>query len=347
MQNDKMRNREIQKALDKILFNDERADAFLAKLDYGSAAKILLEQQQRSWPQLAAGYDSLKTVQTKSLEFDGYEIKVQFNPGRIFSSSAKVDAASIKNRKCFLCFENLPSEQKGILYGQDYLILGNPFPIFPEHFTLPNINHFPQAVKGSFAKFLSFAKDMSKHYTVFYNGPKCGASAPDHLHFQAGNKFFMPLDSEFGSLKKKFGEILFEDEGMSVAGIDDGLRRYISIEGDGEQFIKKIFEKFYGIYQTLTKTAEEPMMNILASYLPEEGWRVIIFLRSKHRSSHYFAEGEDNILLSPASVDIGGVCITPLEKDFNKITKDKLIEIFREISIGKEYFDYVKTSLKK
>jgi len=336
-----------EKLIENILFEDKEADSFIHKNDYGSAAKVLLEAQKAGWEQLAAGYKSLDSVLVKVFDFDSFKIKVQFNPGRIISSSAKVDANSINNRKCFLCFENLPSEQKGILYEHEYLILCNPFPIFPEHFTLPNINHFAQSIKESFDVLLSFSKDLSKYYTVFYNGPKCGASAPDHLHFQAGNKNFMPIDEEFNNLKNKYGEILVGNDKVTVCGIDDGLRKYISFEGNSKKTIFNSFNIFYDIYSSMTRNDEEPMMNIISSYQEESGWRVIVFLRNKHRSSHYFEEGDKNILISPAAVDIGGVCITPLEKDFNKISNELIQEIFQEIIIGKEYFDFVKSSLKK
>ena len=336
-----------KKLIENILFDDEKAEVFIRKNDYGNAVKILLESQKKEWPQLAAGYQSLDSIQVKTFDFDGFKINVQFNPGRIVSSSAKVDTKSINNRKCFLCYENLPAEQKGILYGHEHLILCNPFPIFPEHFTLPNINHFAQSIKESFGKLLSFSKAMSEHYTIFYNGPKCGASAPDHLHFQAGNKYFMPIDEEFNSLKDKYGEVLIENDQLTVSGIDDGLRKYISFEGHSERTIINSFNIFYNSYSSLAKNNEEPMMNILSSYQNETGWRVIIFLRNKHRPSHYFEEGDNNILISPAAVDIGGVSITPLEKDFKKITKALLQDIFGEIIIGKEYFDFIKASLKK
>ncbi len=342
-----MKNIIGQRRIGEILFINEELRQFINKDDYGGAAKILLEHQKKNWKQLAEGYKSLESVQTKNFEFDDFKIKIQFNPGRIISSSAKVDEKSIKERKCFLCYENLPPEQKGILYGNEYLILVNPFPIFPEHFTLPNINHFPQRIHDVFFQLLSFSKSMEKHYTVFYNGPNCGASAPDHLHFQAGNKLFMPIDDEFESLKKKYGQVLSEYNGFSSNAVDDGMRRFITLEGDDEEILIHSFNCFYEVYKILKKEENEPMMNILSSYRAESGWRVIIFLRNKHRSSHYFAKDEKNILISPAAVDIGGVCITPLEKDFLKITKDNLIEIFREITIGKEYFDQIKAGLEK
>ena len=344
-----------QKIIEKIWFADVIKELTNVN-DFASAAKLLLEQQKRDWQQLDEGYKSLRLVQTKDFDFDGIRISVQFNPKRIKSTSAKVDEASIKERKCFLCSENLPHAQKGILYGDEYLILSNPYPIFPEHFTITNINHFPQRIRDVFYLMLFLSRSMHKYYTVFYNGPKCGASAPDHLHFQAGSKFFMPVEKEFSMLKKNFGELLFEDDVFSVCGIDDGIRRMISFEGDVEDILIHSFNIFYEIFTELinikselppTKRVEEPMMNIISSYEPETGWRIIIFLRSKHRPSHYFAQGEKNILVSPAAVDLSGICITPLEKDFEKISKDDLLEIFQEVSIGKEYFEFLKTKLQE
>jgi len=329
------------------ILDQEEIKYFISQNDFGSAAKILLDHQKENWSLLYDGYKSLETVKTKSFQFDGYEIKVQFNPGRIISSSAKVDSQSIKERRCFLCTENLPLEQKGILFQNDYLILCNPYPIFPEHFTISSIEHLPQQIKISFEKFLSLSKDMSSRYTVLYNGPKCGASAPDHLHFQAGNKFFIPIDEGFHILKKKYGEQIYKIENVSVHAVDDGLRRFISLEGDDRVLLIKLFDEFYKTFESFIGSSEEPLMNILSLYENDTGWKVIIFLREKHRPSHYYAGGENNILLSPASVDVGGVCITPLEKDFEKITKEIIQEIFFEVFISKDYFKLIKKRLKE
>lgn len=330
--------------LEKLLLSND--ELIPGETDYAELSKALLIQQKATWEQLSSGYNSLNTVQTKTFEFDGFTIKIQFNPGRIISSSARVDSESIKNRKCFLCYTNLPERQKGILYGSNYLILSNPYPIFTEHFTLPHIDHIPQEITSSFQQLLSFSKDLSKHYTVFYNGPKCGASAPDHLHFQAGNKFFMPVDNEYEHLINNFSDTLFEGDFTKVNAIDDGLRKFISVESKSRNEIEIVFEELYSQLIAINEDNEEPLLNVLGFY--NEGlWRVLFILRQKHRPSHYFAEGDDNILLSPASVDLGGVCITPLEKDFNKITKDNIVEIFKEVSLPKEQFVYVSKGLKK
>lgn len=328
------------------LLNNSSLNQFINSNDYAGAAKFLLEEQKQSWKKLADGYNSLKGIKGKKIQLDGFTIKCQFNPGRITSTSAKVDSKSISERKCFLCISNLPEEQKGIKYGSKFLILANPFPIFTEHFTIVHINHIPQEIYGWFGSMLSLSKDMSKHYTVIYNGPKCGASAPDHLHFQAGNKYFMPVDNEFHSIKNEYGEIFFENEIITVAGIDDNLRRFISIETNNKESAEDTFKLFFNVYKKIVSEDEEPMMNILSFYEEEYGWRIIIFLRSKHRPSHYFKDGEEKLVLSPAAVDLGGVCITPLEKDFERINKDLITEIFKEVSLAKEQFEFIKSSIK-
>lgn len=317
----------------------------IAQNNFADAAKQLLINQQNTWKQLRDGYESLKQIKTKTFQFDGFTMKLQFNPGRYISTSAKVDEKSINERKCFLCPANLPEEQKGILCEDEYLILCNPFPIFPEHFTIPNINHIPQQIKNNFPLMLKLTKDLSKHYLVLYNGPKCGASAPDHFHFQAGTKNFMPIMDDFHQLKNEYGELLIEDDKITIYAIDDGIRRMISLESLSSEMLVSNFDKLYEIYSAVTASIAEPMLNIIVSYEEEFGWRVIVFLREKHRSSHYFLEGDDKILLSAASVDLGGVCITPLEKDFEKMIKEKLTEILSEVTLNKRSFEAIKEKL--
>ena len=330
-----------------IITADPDIQNYLNENNIADAVKTLLQKQKKNWNALAEGYRSLEKIENKTFPFNGFKIEAQHNPGRITSSSAKVDSDSVKNRKCFLCRENLPEEQEGILYNNEFIILCNPFPIFPEHFTVSYIKHTPQEIKNSFGSLLMLSKDLSKHYTVFYNGPECGASAPDHLHFQAGTKNFMPLDKEFDLVKKEYGEILSEGKNLTACIIDDGLRRFISFESNETTALKNSFENFYEIYSGITANKKEPMMNILAYYEKSAGWRIIIFLREKHRPSFYFEKGESNFLWSPAAVDLGGICIIPLEKDFKKISKEILITGFNQITISQEKFSFIKEKLRK
>jgi Domain of unknown function (DUF4922) len=338
------RNRNL---LQKILFKDKLARRHIEKEEYADAAKVLLRHQRLDWNLLKASYEALADQKIKEFEFDGFKVKVQFNPGRIHSTSAEVDEESINNRECFLCNENRPVEQKAIQYKKDYLIICNPYPILPEHFTISHINHTPQRIKKSFSEMLSLAKDLSKYYNVFYNGPECGASAPDHLHFQSGTKSFFPIEGELILLRNEFGTTLSEDLALAVTGVDDGLRKFILIEGKKERDVQYAFDTFYKVYKMISAGNVEPMMNIVTTYIEKKGWKVILYMRSKHRPACYFKEGKEKILLSPASTDLSGICVTPREEDFDKITKDDIIKIFHEVSIGKEQFEFMKSGLER
>ena len=329
-----------------ILFEHPALEELFSIRNYSGTAKILLEEQKKSWTDLVKNYNFLNSVKVKTFQFPGFTIKAQYNSGRIKSTSAKVDEKSIGERKCFLCADNLFAEQKAIKYENDFLILVNPFPIFPEHFTIPHKDHVPQRIKESFGKMLLFSKDFSE-YVIIYNGPECGASAPDHLHFQAGSKNYLPIYDEFHSIKNEYGEPLIERDSLIVNGIDDGLRKIISIETTEIKTAEKVFYLFYDIYSKISNNQSEPLLNILSLYERDYGWRVLIFLREKHRPSHYFVEGENRILVSPAAVDLGGICILPLEEDFVKVTKEKTEEVFKEVSLSKEQFEFIKAELKK
>ena len=332
--------------IDNVLITGTELNKYGGGTNLADKAKALLNQQKEAWEMLREGYESLLSVEVKNFEFDNFQVKVQFNPGRIKSSSAKVDKKSIKERKCFLCMENLPGEQKGILFRNDYLILVNPFPIFPEHFTVPKIDHFPQRIDSSFDALLELSREIGKYYTLFYNGPKCGASAPDHMHFQAGNKHFMPIDDEYRDLKSSsILNPLAGNNEIEIFAADNYLRKFISFESANKEELQKAFQAYYLVHQKLTGD-EEPMMNILSFY-DENKWRIIIFPRGKHRPDFYYSDDDSRILWSPAAVDLGGVCITPVEKDFKKITKDDIVEGFRQISAPNEYFEFIKKKIKE
>ena len=332
--------------IDNILISEGDLYPYLKGRNLSDKFDALLAQQKETWPVCLKGYNNLKTTEIKIFEFDGFIIKVQYNPARIISTSAKVEPESINGRKCFLCYNNLPEGQKGIVYKNHYLILCNPFPIFNKHFTIPSIEHIPQLIDDSFSKLLGLSKELGKDYTVFYNGPKCGASAPDHLHFQAGNSYFMPIDYEYDDIKINLGTKLVGKENLQVFTIDKYLRKFFAFESNNKEILLKTFEIFYNIIEKISKSEEEPTMNILSNF-ENDKWRIIIFPRSSHRPLFYFSEGEENILVSPAAVDLGGILITPLEKDFVKITKELIIDIFSQVTISTEYFEFIKKSLIK
>ena len=297
--------------------------------------KDLLSAQKKEWRLAAKNFAGLDDVQMRQFEFDGFIMKVQFNPGRIISSSAKVDKKSIEARPCFLCEKNRPKEQKGVDFN-DYAVLVNPFPIFNEHFTIPTFVHVPQRIMGNFKSMLKISQAM-EGFILFYNGPKCGASAPDHLHFQAGNAGFMPIEEEIDLLKEKYGT-KYCKTGTEVWAVKDGLRNFFVLESKKVSSLNDRFEEIYQVMEELSDTEEEPMMNILTSFNAGH-WRTLIFPRAMHRPSQYFEDGEKNILLSPASVDLGGVLIMPLEKDFKKIRIEDIEDIFKQVLLSNEKFD--------
>lgn len=310
----------------------------------GRGVRLLLSSQLSSWDTARNNYDALAQVKVKEMEINGCLYKVQFNPARLVSSAAKVDTKSIRERKCFLCPDNLPPVQKGIPFGTDYQILVNPFPIFPEHLTIPTLRHTDQRIAQRFGDMLDLAEYV-EDYVVFYNGPKCGASAPDHVHFQAGNKGFLPIEKEW---KEKKAEKVAACEGAVLWALDDYPRATLLMEATKKEAAGALFDT---IYESLTPgpsrrergekilpekasiPQEEPMMNILC-WKENDRWIVCIFPRARHRPSCYTAEGDANLLISPASVDMGGVFITPLEKDFDKITASDIADILAEVCLG-------------
>jgi len=242
-----------------------------------------------------------------------------------------VDTKSIAERKCFLCSTNRPTEQEGIQLEQ-YSILVNPFPIFPEHFTIVHNQHLPQQIKPFFNDLLSFAEKLSD-YVLFYNGPKCGASAPDHLHFQAGTKSFLPLLTDYEKLKQKNTICFFKNTTCEVYLLDNYLRTVICIESN-DKFSANDY--FLQLYDDLQGTSlEEPMMNIVCNF-QDNKWFTFIFPREQFRPWQYHAEEPNQLMVSPATVEMSGVFITPIESHFQKIKGDDIISIFEQISMGYE-----------
>lgn len=296
-----------------------------------NTAREFFNRQLAAWPMAQANFDALKNVEVKELgELGLMPFKVQYNPARRVSSAAKVDAASLKARKCFLCEENRPFEQfSEDLHGYELLI--NPFPIFPIHFTIPHRSHTPQRIAGRIEDMCMIARDLPG-MTVFYNGPKCGASAPDHFHFQAGNTDFLTLPS----LIDRFGEVAERGESARLWTLH-GLPLAVAII-DGYD-ISEIAELFNALYEALPADEEtmEPMLNILCyvpENAPEDYVRLLVIPRKKHRPSCYGTDAGDCLLISPASVDMGGVFITPREEDFHRVNGDIIRNILEEVCLS-------------
>ncbi|MDR1810851.1 MAG: DUF4922 domain-containing protein [Prevotella sp.] len=296
--------------------------------------------QLTEWPLAAQNYAALKDVQTKEFNIEGFTVRVQFNPARIRSSAAKVDAKSIEERKCFLCQANRPPEQRALPFGDEYQILVNPYPIFPLHLTIPSINHTEQFIFGRYGDMLDLAETL-EDFVVFYNGPCCGASAPDHLHFQAVGKGTLPLQEDIRTVSRN---LIGSDDSSICYSLENYLRAVFVIESTDKRKSVALFNRLYS--QLEVKAGElEPMLNIVSWYDAGK-WRSCIFLREVHRPQCFYAENAQNILISPASVDMSGVFIVPQKKDFEKIGKEHIEAILKEVSIGKEKLNIVTDKFK-
>ncbi len=298
-----------------------------------------INAQLAEWPLAAANFKALENVEVKEIDMPGMPMKVQFNPARIVSSGAKVDAASLKARKCFLCDANRPSEQRGIAWGGRYTILDNPFPIFPRHLTIPDNSHTLQLIKGRIADMARLVSELSG-YTVFYNGPKCGASAPDHMHFQAGNSDFLTIgdaveNAELQTIAEADGAILSLAAGLPL--------NVFVIDSTSAESAEIIFDRLYEALP-VGEGDTEPMMNVLC-YATAAGVRTLVVPRKKHRPSFYGTEGSECMLLSPASVDMGGVFITPRREDFERLDSDIIRRVFDELCLSKDEIDAIAAKL--
>ncbi|WP_072546670.1 DUF4922 domain-containing protein [Mediterranea massiliensis] len=300
----------------------------------------LLARQLATWETARHSYEALTGVRVKELNVRGVPYKVQFNPARIVSSGAKVDAKSIRERRCFLCAANRPAEQEGIPFLGHYELLVNPFPIFPRHLTIPETEHVPQLIGHRFADMLELARELTD-FTIFYNGPGCGASAPDHAHFQAGNRGFMPIEADW---RTRIGETVVQTECATLYSLDDAPRTTLVIDTDDADEACRFFQTIYHALP-VPEGDQEPMMNILALY-ESSRWTIFVFPRAKHRPACYTAEGDARLLSSPASVDLGGVFITPVEQDFLKITADDVAQILSEVCLSPEAFVHVKEHIR-
>lgn len=311
-------------------------------MNYQEQSDRLIDKQVQNWELLRKNLQGLEGVITRSLSFEGFTINLQFNPGRIRSSGAKVDKASIEQRPCFLCAENRPPGQESVPFENDYEILCNPYPIFPRHYTIAHKVHIPQRIRDSFPRLLELSRALPD-LAVFYNGPRCGASAPDHLHFQAGNRGFMPIEQNYRDLLKRYGEVIPAANDLRIVAVDDGLRRFIATGTRDRKQLENLFCRLYDTLLPWYDDQEEPMLNILSWY--DEGWRVLFFPRERHRPWQFFEEGKQNLLLSPAAVDFGGTLIFPLEKDFVRVTPSEVRDVFDQVSLSAERFNRLKNLL--
>jgi hypothetical protein len=294
-------------------------------------AKALLRQQIATWPMLRDAIASFDQVEYQSFDVKGSEVLTQFNPKRIVSAGANVDAATIGHRPCFLCPDNLPEEEKGVAFGESFVVLCNPFPVLKDHLVVAARAHTPQAIAGNFGAFLDLTRELGRGWFTLYNGPQCGASAPDHLHFQACSTRRVPLfdDVPFFSKHKLANGIMML--------IEDRYRlNFVAVRADDRQTLSRWFDRAVSLLAEVTGEAQEPMLNLVASY--DGQWTVFLFPRAKHRPDRYFAEGDEQLLVSPGAIDLAGVMVVPRPDHFARITKEDLERIYAEVTLDEERF---------
>lgn len=292
-------------------------------------AEALLQRQLREWPFAADSYRALSQLRERILPVGGVPVRVQCNPSRIRSTASKVDARSIAGRPCFLCDANRPVEQLSLPVGDRYKLLVNPYPIFPRHFTLPATAHQPQLLSGRFDDMLQLAAALPR-YVVFYNGPCCGASAPDHMHFQAGNRGFVPLESQWESLVKEQGEIEQWGGGILYSWLTRWPAAMLVFEGDDPEALQSFWHEVEALLPVPSGQGEAPV-NLLCAF-GKGHWRCWAVLRSRHRPEQYGDEGAGCRLISPGAVDMAGVVITPRMYDFETLTADEMSDIFGQVA---------------
>lgn len=317
--------------------------------------EAFFDEEIQQWELARKNYDLLNDgVQTRSLPFNDSALIIQHNPARIVSTAANISKEAIAHRPCFLCDENRPPEQHSLMIEHHYQVLVNPYPILPRHFTIPTRRHKPQSIYEHFTTMRHLAWTLTNNI-VFYNGPKCGASCPDHLHLQAGSRGYVPIERDWqlydGRLEKLYPLTGSEQQEMEDAGnvsqrcglflLHDYACPVFVIRSLPEETDSLLCQRLYKALPII-EGEDEPRMNVLC-------WRekgnesrsdeiiTIIFPRKKHRPDCYYAENEtERLLVSPGALDMGGLYITPRREDFDRITLDKAVDILREVTMTEE-----------
>lgn len=305
-----------------------------------SSISRFFNRQLEVWTDARHRFRDLKHVETRQFSD---QLKLQWNPARIVSTGAKIDKKTLGERPCFLCDKNRPKEQMSKQIDEKFHLLVNPFPILPVHFTIPARKHQPQLIYknyGEMHRFISLHSDLM----VFYNGPKCGASAPDHLHFQAGTNGILPLQTNWQRLSRNLTDIISLNDEEKISVVRDFIVPAFVIISKSAESDEVLFRR---LYKAMPQRGDEtePMMNIISWRKGEEFISVVI-PREKHRPEAYFAEGDAQFVVSPGALDMSGLIITPREEDFRKLTEEKALSLLQECGVSEEKMNAIIAKLK-
>ena len=300
--------------------------------------RAFFTHQLDTWDEIRQRYEALKHVGLKQL---GHR-QLQYNPARMVSTGAQIDRQTIAQRACFLCEKNRPKEQMAIDLGNDFVLMVNPFPVLPVHFTIVRKAHVPQTILENYTE-IHRLLELFPELFVFYNGPMSGASAPDHMHFQAGIGQELPLMTVLRKLEKEQQVLIKQENGSSLSMFNSVAFKAFVIKSKAQETEMTLFKQLYDA-MPVREGEKEPRMNIVA-------WRdgsedvIVVLPRDNHRPACYFEEGNRRMVISPGALDMAGLIITPREEDFNRMSEDKLISILKEVSIKEKDMENIKEKL--
>ena len=342
---DRLRTLEIEARRQMLQGKDE--------LMTDSPLQRFFNRQLETWEAARQRYRDLRDVRTRELAVGASSIQVQWNPARMVSTGAKMDAKTLAERPCFLCEQNRPKEQvkKRVLDGQ-WELLVNPFPILPQHFTIPSVKHQPQRILEMYGDIHRLLEEYPE-LMVFYNGPLCGASAPDHAHLQAGTSGLVPLQLSWQRLSRNLTPIISLNDDEDISLINDYPCTAFLIRSRSQYGDEQLFRR---LYEALPEADPEPMMNIVA--WRRERQRVgegtsgideylsVVFPRVKHRPDCYYKEGNEQYIISPGALDMAGYLITPRQEDFERLTPETALGILDEMTLRGDALQQVITRLQ-
>ena len=300
--------------------------------------RAFFTHQLDTWDEIRQRYEALKHVGLKQL---GHR-QLQYNPARMVSTGAQIDRQTIAQRACFLCEENRPEEQLTIDLGDDFELMVNPFPVLPMHFTIVRKTHVPQTILENYME-IHRLLELFPELFVFYNGPMSGASAPDHMHFQAGIGQELPLMTVLRKLEKEQQVLIKQENGSSLSMFNSVSFKAFVIKSKAQETEMTLFKQLYDA-MPVREGEKEPRMNVVA-------WRdgsenvIVVLPRDNHRPACYFEEEDRRMVISPGALDMAGLIITPREEDFNRMSEDKLISILKEVSIKEKDMENIKEKL--
>ena len=317
----------------------EARQALMASMETLSREEVdaFFESQLACWPQAAERFSALSTVKVRGLECG---VKLQYNPSRTVSTAAKVDAASLAQRPCFLCASNRPAEQVSKMAMGSFEVLVNPYPILPFHLTLAAKEHRPQLFEPMYADMLNLAREWSG-MALFYNGAKCGASAPDHAHLQTVRSSDVPLFNEtWHEIISSGCEPVYVHEDGAIYNVKGYVVPLFMVVASTVSHSIAMTKRLLSA-MPVGGDDKEPMMNVFVQYDPAEGYVTYVLPRALHRPACYHVQGDGQRLVSPGALDMAGVMVTPRECDFLSIDSDEAAAILREVALSPEDVDSV------